>query len=291
MSTDWSSYDPLAQIPRTTARGQAGFVDDVRWAAAVCWRQPLLPVASLLIGVTPLLASVGGSSRVENGVATSTASSPGWQAVGGLVGLVVFALLGFPGTQRLWFLRAATGRRLTAGEILPLTFRYFGRFFVVGLVFFGLALVFLLPAVVEYARGVDIRPDGTASVTTPSWPLLALAALGTVVLDVLFTFVTPALVLTSHRVRDALRIGLRLLRATWPMAAAYVLIPPFAAVVLSLYTGLPPAVSIPLVAASTLLNLLVKGATVAYYLRLVPAAGVDGALFPKPARYDRWEQG
>lgn len=123
----------------------------------------------------------------------------------------------------------------------------------------------------------------------PSWPLLAIAALGTVVVDVLFTFVTPALVLTSHRVRDALRIGLRLLRATWPMAAAYVLIPPFAAVIISLYTGLRPALSIPLVAASTMLNLLVKGATVAYYLRLVPAAGVDGALVPKPARYDRWE--
>lgn len=289
MATSGTRADPLAGIPSTTRRGQAGFVDDILWAATVCRRQPLLPAVSLLIGVAPLLAGVGGGSGVRDGSAGSTPPGSGLQAVGVLVALVVFALLGFPGTQRLWFLRAATGRRLTAGEVVPLTLRYFGRFFVVGLVFFAVALVFVIPLTVEFARGIEVRADGTTTLPSLSWPLLLTAALGTVILDALFTFVTPALVLTSHRVRDALRIGLRLLRATWPVAATYVLIPPFAAVVLSLYTGLAPAVAVPLVAASTALNLLVKGATVAYYLRLVPAAGVDGALVPEPQHRGHWD--
>jgi hypothetical protein len=283
----WQQPDPLAQVPKATAPGQAGFVEDVRWAIGVCGRHPALPLVSLLIGLAPLVTDARGSSTAQDGVATSPAPSSGGQALALVVVLVALALVGFPGTQRLWFLRAATGRRVAVREVLPLTFRYFGRFFVLGLTFFALALVFVIPAFVEFARGIEVRPDGTADVPTPSGGLLAIAMAGTVVLDVLFTFVTPALVLTSHRVSDALRIGLRLLRATWPMAAAYVFLPPFAAVVLSLYTGLDPVVSIPLVAASTLVNLLVKGATVAYYLRLVPPAGEDGALVVERA----WGEG
>ena len=100
----------------------------------------------------------------------------------------------------------------------------------------------------------------------------------TVVLDVLLTFVTPALVFTSHRVRDALSIGLRLLRRSLPGAAAYALVPPLAVVLASLWTGLPQAVAVPLVAVTTLANLLVKGATAALYLRLVPMVGPLGAM-------------
>jgi hypothetical protein len=43
-------------------------------------------------------------------------------------------------------------------------------------------------------------------------------------------------------------------------------------------------VSAPLVAASTLLNLVIKGATAAYYLRVMPSVGIDGALVVRPER-------
>jgi hypothetical protein len=292
VTSTWQPVDPLAQIPRSARRGEAGFVEDVLWAARVCARQPLLPVLTLALGLAPLVYGGGSRTQVSDGAVTATAPSPGQQAVTSVIGLVLLLLLGFPGTQRLWFLRAATGRRLTAGEVLPLTFRYFGRFFVLGCVFFGLALVFALPAVIDYARTFEVDAAGSVTVGTAGWPALLVAAAGTVVLDVLFTFVTPAIVFSSHRVRDALRIGWRLLRATWPAGAAYVFVPPFAAVVMALYSGLRPAVSVPLVVLATAVNLLVKGATAAYYLRLVRPAGEDGSLVLSPPRVDyTWQQG
>jgi hypothetical protein len=145
---------------------------------------------------------------------------------------------------------------------------------------------------VWYAQHTQRFADGTIATPAPSWRLLLLSALVTVVVDVACTFVTPAIVFTSHRVRDALRIGLRVLRASWPSTAPYALIPPLAVVAFALYSGLGPATSVPLVAASTLLNLIVKGATAAYYLRVVPTPWADGALAVRPTyRPEPWRPG
>ncbi|MDX6196901.1 MAG: hypothetical protein QOJ79_52 [Actinomycetota bacterium] len=290
MTASWHPPDPTAALPTRLEPGQARFRADLGWAVDVCRRQPWLPLLSLLIGVAPVLTGAGRHRTVHDGVVTSSSPSPGMQFLFLVAAVAVFVLLGWPGTQRLWFLRAATGRTMSAGEALRVTKRYFGRFFVLGLVFMLFAIPVTLPVVVSSLHGLHRLPDGTMEMHQPAARWLAVTAAGTIVLDALFTFVTPALVLTSHRVGDALRIGFRLLRVTWPHAAAYVFIPPLAAVVVSLYAGFSPAVSVPLVAVSTLVNLVVKGATVAFYLRLVPAAGLDGALVLAPVRADPWSR-
>ncbi len=278
MTAPWQPPDPLGQVPADVLREHARFRQDLTWALSVCRTHPMLPVLSLVVGLVPLLSSAGANRSVQDGVVTSAPASAGHQALSALVGLTVIALVGWPGTQRLWFLRAATGRTIGAGEVLRLTFRYFGRFAVLGLTLAALALPLFIVAVVYYAAHTHLLADGSVTTPAPGGWILIVGAVATVAVDVAFTFVTPAIVFTSHRVRDALRVGFRLLKATWPAAAPYALIPPLAAVAVSLYSGLRPAVSIPLVAASTLVNLVVKGATAAYYLRVMPSVGVDGAL-------------
>ena len=86
--------------------------------------------------------------------------------------------------------------------------------------------------------------------------------------------VTPALAFTTRSPDKAIRIGLSLLRRTFPRNAAYVFVPPLALVVA---TRLIPAENslvavVALGAVATLFNLLVKGATAAFYLRVAPPA-------------------
>lgn len=284
MTTPWQPPDPLGSVPADLPSESARFRQDVGWAVSVCRAHPLLPVLSLLIGLAPLVSSAGSHRSTHNGTVTTPPASAAHTGLGILVGALVIALVGWPGAQRLWFLRAASGRRLAAGEALRVTFRYFGRFAVLGLVLAAAFVPILIPAAVWYAVHTQRLADGTVITPAPSGWILLIGALATVLLDVALTFVTPALVFTSHRVRDALRVGFRLLRASWPAAAPYALVPPLAAVAVSLYSGLRPAVSIPLVAASTMVNLIVKGATAAYYLRVMPSVGVDGALVVRQPR-------
>lgn len=65
-------------------------------------------------------------------VAICVASGAAEGAVGVVASLVAVVLLGWVGTERLWYLRAWRGDRLRATELLPATLRYFPRFFVLG---------------------------------------------------------------------------------------------------------------------------------------------------------------
>jgi hypothetical protein len=287
VTSDWiarNARDPAGSVPSQVRRGQAGFLEDLQWSVSVCRRQPMLALLSLLIGVAPALGRGSSSLSFHGSTVTARQQHPGVQALTSLVGLVAILLVGWPGTQRLWFLRAATGRGIVLREALPLTLRYFGRFVALQTVFLGLMLLVSLPLVITTLASFHVAPDGSASFAEPSGPSLALEYVAVVVLDVAFTFITPALVFTSHRVRDAMRVGLRLLRVTWPSAAGYVLVPPLAAVFLASYGGLRTSISVPLLVVSTMLNLVVKGATCAYYLRVMPSVGMDGALVLAPPR-------
>lgn len=205
----------------------------------------------------------------------------GLAGLAALAGLLSLLTLGFPGAQRLWYARAWHGQAVSLEEVFSWTLRQFGRWFVLGLAVAAASVPAIITVLFVIARGVDVQADGTVSQEAlPTWCLI-LSVLTTVVLDVLLTFVSPALVFTSHRVRDAVRIGLLLLRRTWPGSAAYALVPPLAVVVLSLYAGLPRTESVPLVALAALGNLLVKGATAALYLRVMPMVGVLGAMSPR----------
>jgi hypothetical protein len=289
MTATWPA-NPLEEPPATVAPEQARFREDVRWAIGVCRRHPLLPLMSLLIGLAPLVADAGRTHRTH-GATTVDAASSGQQGLGVLVAVVVVVLLGWPGTQRLWFLRAASDRSMAVGEALRVTLRYFGRFFVLGLLVFAVSAVVFVPLVVSTVSHMERGADGSVTTPNPGLGYLIAGALVMLVLDVLLTFVTPALVFTSHHVGTALRVGLKLLRLTWPHTALYVMVPPLAAVLVSLYSDLSPAVSVPLVAASTLVNLVVKGATAAVYQRVMPSVGVDGALVLPPPSYANYAPG
>lgn len=79
----------------------------------------------------------------------------------------------------------------------------------------------------------------------------------------------------------ALKIGIGMLRAGWPGTAWYALVPPLAFVALT-YLRPPEAGMaggwLALSAIATLLNLLAKGATAAFYLR-EHQVDDDGAAF------------
>ena len=103
-------------------------------------------------------------------------------------------------------------------------------------------------------------------------------ALGMVVGDFALTFVTPALAFTTRSVWKALGIGLRMIRQTWPRSGLYVLCPPLAVnfvnVVFPMHQiGLRLSVA----AVATLLGLIAKGATAAFYVREKAISCPDGA--------------
>jgi hypothetical protein len=92
-----------------------------------------------------------------------------------------------------------------------------------------------------------------------------------VAFDVALTFVVPALALTTRSVREALRIGMAMVRDAWPMSAWYVLAPGLTLTVLSNiadYAYRPnEALQVTLVVSTAILALLAKGAIVAFYVR------------------------
>ena len=174
----------------------------------------------------------------------------------------IFAI-GWPGTERMLYLRAYRGLPLLRSELLSLTRAFIGRFFVLGVV----ATIAMSGIGWVYAATED-----------PGVRLLAVA-IGVLALDIFLTFATPALAFTTRRVSIAVRIGHRTLVEGWPHSAWYALVPPLATlIVLRL---LPESVvslrgQLALTGAGALLNLWFKGAVAAYYLRRHPA-GDDGA--------------
>ena len=258
-------------VPDRIPASQAQLLDDVGRTLDAWRRAPLLP---LLILLSALVTVAAGSDE------------PGVLFPATLLGLL---LVGWPGAQRLWYLRLWTGRTLTPAEAARATLRCFGRFFVLGLVVGLSAAVLAIPAIVAVVLAADFGPDGAPTFPegVPGWALVYIALLS-VAGYALLTFVTPALVYSSKRVSEAIPIGLRLLRRSWPRTAAYVLVP---AVLASAPTLLMDDVLAQPSAALTVLGALVaalgRGATAAYYVRCVPGAGPDGAiqLGPAPGYY------
>ena len=258
-------------VPSRIPRSQASFLDDVARTLRA-WREaPLLPLTTLAIAVPALAAG----------------NDPAWRTAAGLLTLL---FLGWVGTQRLWYLRLWTGRTLTLAEAWRANLRCFGRFFVLGLVVGVAFLVLAIPLVVPLAQAFELGPDGMATLPNglPLWVEVysaLLAVLGYAVL----TFVTPAIVYSSRRVRDAIPIGLRLLKVSWPATAAYVLVPAAGASLPGLLGSVDPLQPEGLLAGlvSTLVLALGRGAVSAYYLRTVPGAGPDGdvRLEPEPGYY------
>ncbi len=98
-------------------------------------------------------------------------------------------------------------------------------------------------------------------------------------MDFALTFVTPALAYTTRSAVRALRIGLAMIRQTWPRCAFYVLCPPLAVNILSVvYPVSIPGARLVLDVVLALAWLLAKGAIAAFYLRERGSFSDDGAL-------------
>jgi hypothetical protein len=94
-------------------------------------------------------------------------------------------------------------------------------------------------------------------------------------LDAALTFVVPALALTTRSTRDALGIGLRMMRQEWPASAWYILTPGLTLVLGSNLVALGsfrpnPLLRIALLASTSILALVFKGAIVSFYVRRDP---------------------
>jgi len=213
------------------------FVADLRQALAVWSRQPLLPMTSIRFWTVP--AAVRGSDAAYVGVS-----------------LVSFLFLGWPGTEREWYRRAFSGETFPPSEIWPTSRRFFGPFLRLGL---------LLSPVVIPLIGVLVLWGQDAPLV-----VIGVSVILFFILDVALTFVTPALTFSTSSARDALSVGLEMLRSHWPAAAPYALAPALI-VILGAQTLLDPVVgpagAIVGTALAGLLSLALKGATVAFYLR------------------------
>jgi hypothetical protein len=216
------------------------FGADLRQALGVWSKQPLLPIISVLWWTVPVRGY-------------------GDDAVTIVLGIVTFLAVGWPGTEREWYRRAFTGAGLAPSEILPTTWHFFGRFFRLALL--AIPFVILLVALSAWSDNSPVVDIGLALVLV-------------FLVDVAFTFVTPALTFTTSSAREALSIGFAILRANWPAAAPYALTPALV-VILGAQTLLQPVVgtggTFLATAVAGLLALAIKGATVAFYLRHQPA--------------------
>jgi hypothetical protein len=193
-------------------------------------------------------------------------------------------LMGFAGTQRVWFLRAFRFHSLDPDEIWPMTLAFIPRFLQLCLVT-GVTLV----AAAFVLRGLGM-PLTVASHAAAHRSLGVLVGL-CLIADVALTFVTPALALSVRSWREALRRGFRMLRETWPASALYALTPGIALLAASASAPTPEGgtFDIALVAAAgAVLALWFKGAIVAFYLRCNPGVTDTGSAYAgKPARRPR----
>lgn len=215
------------------------------WAKA-----PMLPVLSVVIGVAEGIVSVRRMRLPVDFIVLF-----GFQ----------LALAGWVGTQRIWYLRTWRGVSMAASEVFQFTARLLGRFLRLGLIVVALMIPFTLFALV-FGR----------SATAGALVISGLA----VVVDFILTFSTPALAYSTARAGDAMRIGVRTLRETWPQCAWYALLPPLA--IASAGRLLPESVlstdaRVVYLGVTALLALLFKGAAAAFYIRRYEV-GDDGSV-------------
>ncbi len=234
---------------------------DLKWSARAL-------IASPWLVVIPLVLAAGfelGIRRVHP-VAL-------WTLV-----LIVFEvfLVGFTGTERVWFLRRLRNARMWPREVWTLSWHFFGRFLLLG-IFVGLlaAIAFVPVAIATFPH----TSQASTSTSVPAGFTIAILAV-TLVVDIVLTFVVPALALTSPSVDSSFRIGWRMITRLWPLNAWYLLAPGLT--LFALAAALPHSVistgaSVAIGVSSTLLAIWFKGANVAFYVRSVPPASIDGA--------------
>ena len=229
------------------------FVADFVWAARAILSQPSVALVSIALWCLPsvLFLRTGQSQKPLV-----------------LVVALVLALfgIGWFGVERMFFLRRRQGEKVTLRGLLASAPSFVGRFLRLGF----LVGVVVFPAILIVGSLVS-RFDAAAPHVSPAAATRILLMAIMVPVDLGLTFVTSALTFSTRSAREALRIGLTMIRQTWPRSGLYVLCPPLALnMVNSIYPTNIPAVSVATTAGLALLSLLAKGATAAFYLRERP---------------------
>lgn len=251
------------------------FVDDVTQAARAWKGSSLIPgfyvlgaaLSSVFVAVTPEPPTHCVQRDLQgNCPLTPDQVEPAMLMLLLLLPFGIFQV-GMSGTMRVWYLRRFQGQDLTPGEVWSMTWKFWGRFFVLGLLF----LLVSIPWVVVYF--VVLADDSTTAA-------LVILIAATVVSDVLLTFVVPGLALYQPSVGASVKGGLRVLRSTWPACALYALIPPLALTLLGRGAGRGHFKALAMIGALTgpPLTLLFAGATVAFLLRRYPPMSENGSL-------------
>lgn len=230
------------------------FVTDFVWAARAVLRQPSVALVSIALWCFPIVF---------------THIAPKRSSVMALVYLVaVLFMLGWDGIERMFFLAHRDGKKVTLAQLLASVPFFVGRFVrlacLLGAVVFPLMLIIFVLAGrshpgASHAARVAARRIELSTVVVP--------------IDIALTFVTSALVFTTRSAWRALRIGLAMIRQTWPRSGLYVLCPPLALNMLNaIYPTDIVAISLLTTAGLALLALLAKGSTAAFYLRERPVS-------------------
>ncbi len=189
--------------------------------------------------------------------------------------IVAVGTLGIVGTERIYYLRDFYGLEFSLREVPRLTRRFFGRFLALGLIVgIPTAVIFVICALAESGY----HPHDTNSAVPLRLSVTYLVVL--LFVDALLTFVTPILVFSTRSANEALRVGVRFLRHTWPKSLWYVFTPGLTLVGIDLVfptsklnTSLGYAIAI----VGGLLAFAFKGAAVPFYLRCIdPVDDDDG---------------
>jgi hypothetical protein len=248
-------------------RAEPGFLRDVEASLAVWPRQPLLPAIGLSIVAAEALLTAAGN----------------WVLLPSIC--VAFVHAGWCGTERIRYLRAFRGETFQMADARGYIPAFMGRFVVLGL----LAAVIILPVVMVLSAAT---PGHAHLLSGAGLWIFAVVAL---LVDFALTFVTPALAYSTRRVREALRIGLRMIREQWPRSSAYVIVAPLA--VQLMYRVVRPtqvraALAVPAALVAGLIGVAFKGAIARFYLRhhdigddgsaFMPRAPVNDVLEPPP---------
>ena len=159
------------------------------------------------------------------------------------------------------FLRRREGETVALSELWPPVPFFIGRFLRLGLLV-GIGG----DAIDSYPRVSREPPRSRCNARGATARRIELTTI-MVLLDVALTFVTSALVFTTRSARQALRIGLAMIRQTWPRTA----LPSLSPSALNMLNGIYPTeillVNVVTTAGLGLLALLAKGAIAAFYLR------------------------
>ena len=181
-----------------------------------------------------------------------------------------------PVPQRVYYLRRFEGRAFSIKEMPNLIRRGSGRFF--GLAFLIGIPVGVVIAILGYAEGAVHLSRHDSNPAFPFRMVISILVV-TFLLDALLTFVTPALAFTTGSANQAFKIGLNMLRGTWPNSMWYVLSPglTFSAIVLVVPASSSNlAIGILVSLVSGMLAFGFRGAVVPYYLRHIgTVADVD----------------